>query len=32
MAILGERMVAVQAVGALIVFTGITGAVLGGRR
>ena len=32
MAILGERIVAVQAVGALIVFTGIAGVVLGGRR
>lgn len=32
MAILGERIVAVQAVGAFIVFTGIAGVVLGGRR
>jgi drug/metabolite transporter (DMT)-like permease len=32
MAILGERIVAAQAVGALIVFTGIAGVVLGGRR
>lgn len=32
MAILGERIVAAQGVGAFIVFTGIAGVVLGGRR